>query len=221
MGSIERAPKATRTKRGRGAGARLDVTIDHYRAADGVGPDYGTFHGRDEEGRWELHYANKEEMMSTFAQITGSLADEATNAREESIERDGIGTTAWLKAIGAQGDPADEMWWNQRGRDQWIDFPYRPKSVRPGDLMVIYAAGTGKLVGVARAISDWYEGGNQKRWPYRMNVELLARLPVSQGVDLNSVASDRELGKSIRQKSHVRLKDTEAESALSALGVSA
>jgi hypothetical protein len=220
--SIERDPKPGRTKRGAGAGARLDLSIYYYRAADGEGPDYGAFYGRDEDGRWELHFANPSEMDGQFARVVAMLHDEATAARDDAMAEarpDGA-PAVWLKAIGTVGWPADEIWWqDDRSRDECIRFPYRPRSIRPDDLMVIYAAGTGKLVGVVRAKGDWYEEGAEERWPYRIDTEIVVAHPISRGVPLASIRVERANTKSIRQKSPVRLSEAEASTALKALGV--
>lgn len=216
METLERTPEVGRTKKGAGAGAKIDVSIYYYKAADGNGPDHGTFAGRDTAGRWELHFAGAEEMNQRLGRIVAALDAEATTAREETAYARTGGEAVWLKAIGAQGWPADEQWWNENDRGQHIDFPYRPKSIRPGDLMVMYAAGTGKVVGIVRAAGEFYEGGTNERWPYRIDTELVTAVPISQGVDLNGLSTERELGKSIRQKSHVRLSESEAANALGA-----
>jgi hypothetical protein len=85
--------------------------------------------------------------------------------------------------------------------------------------MVIYASGTGVVVGVVRAKGEWFHEGAEDRWPYRIDTEIVAARPISEGVPLDTLSDERQLGKSIRQKSHVRLRDGEAARALSALGV--
>ena len=66
---------------------------------------------------------------------------------------------------------------------------------------------------------DWYEANRYARWPYRMDTAILAAKKVSQGLPLDMLNSEREIGKSIRQKSHIRLSDEEAQRALEAFGV--
>jgi hypothetical protein len=66
---------------------------------------------------------------------------------------------------------------------------------------------------------DWYHEGAEERWPYRINTEIVAARPISEGVDLESISDERPITKSIRQKSHVRLSDAEAATALKALDV--
>jgi EVE domain len=215
----EREPQPERTKRGRGAGAKLDLAINYYKSPDGIGPDYGVFFGRDEAGPWELHFANDKERDKRIEQMLSALEAVATEAREHAEERD-TGTTVWLKAIGAVGWPAQEIWWqDDRSRDECIRFPYRPQSIHPGDLMVIYASGTGKIVGVVRAKGPWYHEGAEERWPYRIDTEIIVARPISEGVALESISDEREITKSIRQKSHIRLSQTEAATALSEFGV--
>src|SRR5262249_8717873 len=131
METKERGPQASRTKKGSGTGARLELSIDYYCPADGVGHDFGVFYGRDDQGRWELHFASPAEMEGQFARIVSTLTNVAIEAREETAEARTAGRTVWLKAIGAQGMPAEEIWWDERNRDQGVDFPYRPRSIKP------------------------------------------------------------------------------------------
>jgi hypothetical protein len=213
---LARNPRPTRTNRGRGDGARLSVDITYYRSPDGLGPDFGMFVGTDEEGRWELQFEGDAELDRVFRSLVSSLADVATEAREAEEDQRAANRAVWLKAIGAQGWPVEEVWWDERGRASHIDFPYRPRSIRPGDLLVIYAAGTGRVVGILEVVSTWYAGGENPRWPYRMNTVVRAATVVSDGVPLDSLSAERALGKSIRQKSHVRLSEDEAERAIAA-----
>src|SRR5437867_1063283 len=96
-----RLPNPSRTKRGTGAAAKLALTLDYYRAADAIGPDWGALYGRDDEGPWELKFEGDEERQRVLEQVFGRLRDVATEARDESDAR-APGMTAWLKAVGAQ-----------------------------------------------------------------------------------------------------------------------
>ena len=64
---MARIPKPSRTKRGTGAGAKLALGIDYYVAADGVAPDHGFIHGKDDYGPWELPF----EGVGVFATSQG------------------------------------------------------------------------------------------------------------------------------------------------------
>jgi hypothetical protein len=68
-------------------------------------------------------------------------------------------------------------------------------------------------------VSDWYEAKRHARWPYRMDTKIIAARPVSEGLSLDLLNGEREIGKSIRQKSHIKLRDGEAAEALKAFGV--
>src|SRR2546426_907060 len=150
-------PTPLRTKRGSGAGAKLTLTIDYYRSPDGLADDFGFVYGRDDDGAWELNFEGNEELERQMDSLVGALRDVATVAREELEDERSSNRNVWLKSIGAQGLQADEIWWDERNRTDGVDFPFRPKSIKPGDLLVVYAAGTGKLVGVMEVLSDWYE----------------------------------------------------------------
>jgi hypothetical protein len=199
-------------------GAKLGLSIYYYRAPDLDGADYGAFYGRDDDGRWELHFAGPEEMQSQFDRIVRALSQVASDAREVTNQPPSD-RSVWLKAIGAVGWPAKENWWTDKDRDQGVNFPYRPRSIREGDLLVVYAAGTGKVVGVLEVASGWYHEGKEERWPWRMKTRVRAARPISEGVALESLSDEREITKSIRQKSHIRLTSNEAAKALAAFGV--
>jgi hypothetical protein len=77
------------------------------------------------------------------------------------------------------------------------------------------------LVGVARVDGDWFRGDKHPRWPWRVEMEILAKVPASQGVPLDVLAVERPIGKSIRQKSHIRLSVAEAAKAMEAFGLEA
>ena len=216
---MSRFPKPLRTKRGMGVGARLQLSIDYYRAPDGAGPDFGFLKGRDDYGTWELPFASREELDDVVAKVMLSLYDVATQAREESDERSADGRAVWLKAFGAQGSPIDEVWWKENDPDHLVDFPFRPKSIKVGDLLVLYAAGTGKLVGVARVTDRWFRADRYERWPWAIPAEILVAKTLSDGVPLDLLSGERVIGKSIRQKSHVRLSPDEAAKALAAFGL--
>ena len=84
---------------------------------------------------------------------------------------------------------------------------------------MIYAAGTGKVLGVDEVTSDWYEGGKNERRPYRMDTEIQKAVPVAEGIALDTLSEERAIGKSIRQTSQARLSEAEAAQALEAFGL--
>src|SRR5688572_23193035 len=87
-------------------------------------------------------------------------------------------------------------------------FPRRP-SVRAGDRMVVYAAGSardfgfGRLMAVVAVLSDPEATLESVRWPWAVEVEFLARAPrLGLAPTLDEIGvSPRSLGR----HSHVRL----------------
>lgn len=214
----QRDPIPTRTKRGLGSGATLDLTVQLYRAPDGMGNDFGAFVGRDAKGRWELHFASPVERERQYARIERALLEVATQAREDEEEDATAERSVWLKTIGFTGSPPPNDWWEDGEREHGVDFPYRPRSIKVGDLLVIYAVGSGHVVGVAEVVSD-PGPGPQERWPWRVRINILKRKSVDQGFPLEELDDERQLSKSLRQKSYVRLTETEAANALRTFGL--
>jgi hypothetical protein len=219
MAGFERVPRPTRTKEGKGVGAKVALEVVYYRPPTGEGADYGTFSGRDGDGPWELHFEGEGEFHAQLKGITNVLTDVATEARDDDEDQREAGRSVWLKSIGVSDSQVAEEWWAEADNETGLDFPFRPRSIKAGDLLVVYASGTGNVVGVVETISEWYPGGKRSRWPYRMNSKILAQMPVSKGVPLATLSDEREITKSIRQKSHIRLSSSEASTALTAFGV--
>jgi len=221
-GLVERDPTATRTKKGTGTGtgATINLSIDYYRSPDGLKEDFGAFSGVDGAGAWELHFEGTREFDAQLGRVIGKLRELATEAREDTADPRNAGRTVWLKTIGAQDARSAEIWWDERNRDDGVDFPYRPKGIRRGDLLVVYASGTGKVVGVMEVTGDtWYKANRHPRWPYRLDTTIPKARAISEGEPLDSLSDERQIGKSIRQKSHIRLSDTESARALALFGV--
>jgi hypothetical protein len=215
--TMARMPKPIRARRG--AGVRLSLSIEYNRARDGAGPDFGSLRGRDDYGVWEMPFSNPEELDDALREVVLSLHDEATRARDEHVDNSGEGQSVWLKAIGSKDSPIDEIWWEDRERVLIIDFPNRPKSVKPGDLLVVYAAGKGVIVGILEVTDKYYRADNYERWPWALKTKRLVAKPLSEGASLEVLDDERPIGKSIRQKSHIKLSRGEAAKALDALGV--
>jgi hypothetical protein len=94
----------------------------------------------------------------------------------------------WLKMIGC-GDPGQgcpEDWAlthdcvHFRGR--------RPRSIRPGDRLVLYACGGSRRVfALATVTSEVYDSREEEGWPYQMDVSWTVRRNVSDGVPIEQV----------------------------------
>ena len=125
----------------------------------------------------------------------------------------------WLKSLGTYRDPipatglASIAWITDD-----IGFPVDP-SVRPGDRLVLYASGFGQIFGVVDVsllASLDYEA---KPWSYRVPVRArividdLERAPRLEALN----AGSRDVRRSIRQQSHIRLAREEYDAAVEAL----
>jgi hypothetical protein len=122
----------------------------------------------------------------------------------------------WLKMIGMTEDPA-------RGRYKWnfVDFAKnrRPRRIQPGDYVVLYAVGGSKHVFArAEVTSEVYEGGHEERFPYRVNVNYLVNLDVSDGVHIDEISTgERDLVSSLKRASVIELRPEEYERAATKL----
>jgi hypothetical protein len=125
----------------------------------------------------------------------------------------------WLKSLGTQADRIPERGLASIG---WITndigFPVDP-SVRPGDRLVLYASGYGLFFGVVEVNLAPQLDNRAKPWSYRVRVR--ARLVIDElgrAPDLDEAsAGKRDLRKSVRQQSHIRLTPEEYDAAVGAL----
>ena len=99
----------------------------------------------------------------------------------------------------------------------------RNSSMKKGDGIVYYAAGFGLLFAAGTVTSHPYfapEDGEED-WPWRVDVSLDEESSlrfIHHGVSLDEASVDgRDLRRSIRQKSHIRLSENEYRSAIEAL----
>jgi hypothetical protein len=99
-----------------------------------------------------------------------------------------------------------------------IGFPVDP-SVKPGDRLVLYASGKGLIFGVVEVNLQPELDNREAPWSYRVRVrprlviDDLARAPA---IDVVS-AGTRNIRRSVRQQSHIRLETAEYEAAVPAL----
>ena len=130
----------------------------------------------------------------------------------------------WIKALGMgardQQLPDD---WSGVGEGLFhnaVTFAGR-SGMRPGDGIVLYASGTGVFFAVGEVTSFPYrfEEAGATDWPWRVNVKLAqAREFLHDGVPLNMLNIDgRDVPKTIKRRSHIRLSEREYEAAVSAL----
>ena len=118
----------------------------------------------------------------------------------------------WLKLIGTSERPLQTSYARPH-----VDSRKRPRRIRPGDFMFLYAVGGSKRVfALAQVSSEVYESDDAD-WPYRMNISYLFNLPVSSGVHIEEISAERNLVRSIRQASYIELSPGESALATSKL----
>ena len=126
--------------------------------------------------------------------------------------------STWLKLLGSARSPITE--WTK----EYVGFRKNNKpSIRTGDQLFLYApGGTRRIFALAEAVSDPEHDSDYNpsevgscQWKLRVRYEI--NLPVSSGILIDDVSSHRNLTKSLRQQSHIKLLPEESESANSKL----
>ena len=120
---------------------------------------------------------------------------------------------AWLKLIGTTEDPCPEVY-----ERTYADFAKKPRHVTLGDRMILYAVGGRKCVFADAEVTSEIYGSGRRRWPYRVDLRYSVNLPISSGVHIDKVSTPRrDLLKSVRQASYVKLAPEEYNRAVNRL----
>jgi hypothetical protein len=129
--------------------------------------------------------------------------------------------TYWLKAFGLVQSPLEDDW--KRHKDGLLTrtatFPRR-SAVRPGDTLIYYAVGQRVVFAAYEATSLPFNADPGDAWGWHVKVAPIVDVDfVHDGVPLESLNVDgRDLRRSIRQHSAIRLTNAEGEAAVSELG---
>lgn len=129
--------------------------------------------------------------------------------------------STWLKLIGSANAPLTEAPFYGRYTDEYVGFrkEARPR-IRAGDNLFLYACGGSRSIfALAEAISDperdsSYDPNQEGSCRWKVRVRYLISLPVESGILVDEIISgQRDLTKSLRQASHIRLLPEESDSA--------
>jgi alpha-D-ribose 1-methylphosphonate 5-phosphate C-P lyase len=85
--------------------------------------------------------------------------------------------------------------------------------VKPGDHLVLYAAGGRKCVFAIAEVTSEVKASEFDDWPYRVDINYLVRLHPADGVPIDEVSIDRDLSRSIGQHTYIVLHSEEYERA--------
>lgn len=119
----------------------------------------------------------------------------------------------FLKTIASGRNPCPEPYTRP-----YADFSHYPRQVKPGDHLVLYAAGGRKCVFAIAEVMSEVKASEFDDWPYRVDINYLVRLHPANGVPMEEVNIDRDLSRSIGQHTYIVLKPEEYERAWAKLG---
>jgi hypothetical protein len=126
----------------------------------------------------------------------------------------------WLKAFGLIQAPVDDDWKAHKNGllTRTATFPRR-SGVRPGDRLLYYAVGQRVVFGVYEATSLPFNAEPDDPWGWHVKVAPIVDVDfVHDGVPLEALNVDgRDLRRSIRQHSAIRLTDLEGDAAFTQL----
>lgn len=125
----------------------------------------------------------------------------------------------WLKLLGTTGHQMQDDWQHEGERATDFVASRKRMSMRPGHRVVCYATGVGSVFAVGTVTSFPYKAPDEEGFEWRVGVELEdAKQFLHEGVPLDYLNVDgRDLRKSIKRQSHVRLTSAEFEAAVQAL----
>lgn len=125
----------------------------------------------------------------------------------------------WLKLLGTAGHPMQDDWTNEDERSGDLVASRQRMAMEPGDRIVCYATGVGSVFAVGTVTSFPYKAPDDEGFEWRVNVELEdPKQFLHEGVPLHYLNVDgRDLRKSIKRRSHVKLTQAEFDAAVKAL----
>jgi hypothetical protein len=125
----------------------------------------------------------------------------------------------WLKLLGTAGHQMQDDWTNEDERSGDFVASRKRMAMKPGDRVVCYATGIGSVFAVGTVTSFPYKAPDDEGFEWRVSVELEdPKQFLHEGVPLDYLNVDgRDLRKSIKRQSHVKLSRAEFEAAVKAL----
>jgi hypothetical protein len=130
----------------------------------------------------------------------------------------------WLKMLGTTERQMQDDWLNEGKRMKDCVASRKRMSMRPGDGIALYATGRGAVFAFGRVTSFAYQrpDPNDEGFEWCVNVDLGSNYRdfLHEGVPLDLVSVDgRDLRKSIKQQSHIKLSPVEFDAIRRALTI--
>jgi hypothetical protein len=128
----------------------------------------------------------------------------------------------WLKMLGTTEHQMQDDWLNEGDREKTFVASRKRMSLRPGDGIALYATGVGSVFGFGTVTTFAYKkpdtNGEGFEWRVDVNLGNNYREFLHEGVPLELVSVDgRDLRKSIKQQSHIKLSPIEFDAVKKAL----
>lgn len=127
----------------------------------------------------------------------------------------------WLKSVGSDEDPMALDWFESAPQElETIHFSRTPSGISVGDLLVYYAAGHQKLLGIVEVFMKPEFDARLKRWqhhcPVRVKI-MIKDIERAPHLDVLNVPGGKDFRKTVMQMDKAILEDAEFERALSAI----
>jgi hypothetical protein len=121
----------------------------------------------------------------------------------------------YLKSLGAAEWRVDPDWIAHNADIlEGADYPFEPRAIGPGTLLILYATEFQKVFGVAEVTTGAYPALRHPRWPWRCDHRILLavdHLDDAPPLTALNVPGERDLRLSVRQRPYVELSQDEFE----------
>lgn len=127
----------------------------------------------------------------------------------------------WLKSVGSSDDPMALDWFESAPQElETIHFSKNPTGINIGDLLVYYATGHQKLLGIVALFMKPQFDAQLKRWqhhaPVRVKI-MIKDIERAPSLDVLNLPGGRDFRKVVMKMDYVILEDAEYERALQAI----
>ena len=127
----------------------------------------------------------------------------------------------WLKSVGSAEDPMALDWFESAPDERtMIRFSKNPTGISVGDLLVYYAAGHQRLLGIVEVFMKPAFDAQLKHWQHHAPVRekiMIKDIDRAPHLDVLNVPGGKDFRKTVMQMDYAILEDAEYERALNAI----